>query len=71
MSTKTQNITVKKGTYTNKAGETKADWMHIGRLVTHEDGKQSIYLDAIPTNFDGKAYVFAREQYQPELKEVS
>ena len=63
---KTQNITIKRGEYKNAQGETKADWMHIGRLVTHEDGKQSVYFDAIPTNWDGKAYVFDRQPKQLE-----
>lgn len=56
---KIQNVVAKLGEY-QSGNETKAEWLTIGRLVTHPDGKQSIYLDAIPTSFNGQLYVFDR-----------
>ena len=52
------------GTY-EKNGETKKRYATIGNLWTDEDGKpQSIVLETVPVNWEGKAYV--SEPYQKD-----
>lgn len=59
---KVQDIVIKQGEYTNN-GVTKARWLTIGRLVTDDNGKQSVFIDCTPVgNWDGSARVFDRKQ---------
>ena len=59
---KTQNITIKTGTYTDKAGKERASWLNVGRLITNDKGQQTVFLDAIPADPTAPLYVFDRKK---------
>ena len=40
------------GTYTDRNGNEKAQWVNVGRVI-EKDGKLSLKLDVIPVGFDG------------------
>lgn len=48
------------GTYTNKDGQEKTNWIRCGSLL-EKDGKQKIKLDVIPTEWSGWFEVFSAE----------
>lgn len=59
--------------YTDKTGAEKTKWNTIGTMFIHDDGKMSIKLDLIPTNWDGSCVVFDRkpkEQAQQPAPQV-
>lgn len=49
MATATHDLVVKNGEYQDReSGETKARWLNVGTLFTHDDGGVSIKLDCFP-----------------------
>ena len=42
---KTHDLAVKVGEYTNKQGETKAQWLNVGRVVQYDDGSEVWYIN--------------------------
>lgn len=48
--------------YTDKQGEEKTQWNTIGKFFVNDEGKQSIVLDMIPTNWDGRAMIFEQKK---------
>ena len=47
--------------YTDKDGQEKTKWTTIGTMFINSDGKMSMKLDMVPTNWDGGAMVFDRK----------
>ena len=65
-----KNLVATVGEYTNKSGETKKQYLNIGKLMIKDDGKMSIKLDCIPTHSlrDGRAGVY---DIKDEKKQVA
>jgi hypothetical protein len=45
MATKTHDLMVKVGSYTNAAGEQKNRWVNVGLVLTTDDGREMILLN--------------------------
>lgn len=41
------------GEYTNRDGETKKQYLTIGKLFERDDSSLCLKLDSVPVNFDG------------------
>lgn len=54
------NLVAKNGTYTNRDGEEKANWLTIGKLFQKDDGTYSAKVDSFPIGgeWDGWLSVF-------------
>ena len=52
--------------YTNRNGETKKQWIKVGKLTEWDEGGPSIELFAVPTGgwFDGKLSCFEQQEGQ-------
>lgn len=49
MTSPTHDLVIKNGEYQDRnTGETKARWLNIGTVFTHDDGGLSIKLDCLP-----------------------
>lgn len=56
--------------YTDKDGQERTKWTTIGTGFV-KDGKMSIKLDLIPTNWDGSCMVFERKPKDaPQVQQV-
>ena len=58
---KIENIVAVTGEYTNKQGETKKQYTTIWKLITKDDGNQSVKIDVIPLNWEGWANVYEQK----------
>lgn len=58
-----KNIVAITWSYTNKQGEEKKQYTTIGKLIEKEDGKMSVKLDTIPTNWDWWANVYDKKEW--------
>ena len=65
--TATHDLVIKNGEYQDHmSGETKARWLNIGTLFTHDDGGLSVKLDCVPIGVpDSQGWVKACLLYTP------
>ena len=50
-------VSAKVGTYTNKDGAEKGDYVHMGIVMDTKNGGLMMKLKSIPTGWDGFAYL--------------
>ena len=50
-------VSAKVGTYTNKDGVEKGDYVHMGIVMDTKNGGLMMKLKSIPTGWDGFAYL--------------
>lgn len=56
---KVENIVAVTGTYKNKQGEEKKNYVTVGKLLTNEEkGIVSVKMECIPVWWDGRANVY-------------
>jgi len=59
---KVENIIAVTGTYKNKQGEEKKNYVTVGKLLTNEEkGTVSVKMESIPLGRDGWANVYPIE----------
>lgn len=65
MTTATHDLVVKNGEYQDRnSGETKARWLTIGTVFTHDDGGLSLKIDCMPVgipDWQGWVKVFPKK----------
>jgi hypothetical protein len=60
-------ISAKVGTYTNKNGEEKGEYVNMGVVMDTKNGGLMMKIKSIPTNWDGFAYLNTpREKDEPK-----
>lgn len=60
--TKIQNLVATVWEYENKQGEKKKQYLNIWKLITKDDGTQSIKIDCIPVAWTGWAGVYDQKE---------
>ena len=60
-----RNVVATVWEYTNSNGETKKQYLTIGKLI-EKDGSLSIKIDAIPTGWNGRAWVYDQKKKEEE-----
>jgi len=68
MATYTHDVMATVGTYKNKDGEEKKQYIKCGAAFTHEGGNISIKLDAVPVTPDWSGWLslFEKRDYEPQ-----
>lgn len=64
---KVQNIVAITWTYTNKSGEEKKQYTTIGKLLTKDNGNQSIKIETVPLWWDWWASIYDQKDQAPKL----
>lgn len=72
MATKTYDLAVKTGEYTNNKGETKGRYVNIGVVMKGNDGKPFILLDTHfnPAGVPSKDGRFIVSMFEPKKKDA-
>lgn len=58
MATIRYEVKAKNGTYTDKTGQEKVRWHHMGVCFQNDKGQLSLKIDSLPLNWDGWVSLF-------------